>query len=86
MSICEFFIDREEPIQLVDKVIHDMEGIGDTISGGTMGWVSCYRRLCRSMDPTHFECHYICLLLVDRDVELPCHTANRRQKKNGRRG
>ena len=25
MSICELFIDRDEPAQLVDQVIHDME-------------------------------------------------------------
>ena len=30
MSICEFFIDRYDPDHLVDQVIHDMEGIGDT--------------------------------------------------------
>ena len=29
MSICQFFIDREEPADLVDQVIHDTEGIGD---------------------------------------------------------
>ena len=29
MSICQFFIDREEPTDLVDQVIHDTEGIGD---------------------------------------------------------
>ena len=34
MSIRELFIDRDEPAHLVDQVIHDMEGIGDTISEG----------------------------------------------------
>ena len=30
MSIHELFIDRDEPAHLVDQVVHDMEGIGDT--------------------------------------------------------
>ena len=30
MSICEFFIDRDEPDHLVYQVIHEMEGVGDT--------------------------------------------------------
>ena len=34
MSIREFFIDRDEPAHLVDQVIHDMEGIGDTSAEG----------------------------------------------------
>ena len=34
MSIREFFIDRDEPTYLVDQVIHDMEGIGDTHADG----------------------------------------------------
>ena len=29
MSISEFFIDRDEPSDLVDQAIHDMEVIGD---------------------------------------------------------
>ena len=32
--ICEFFIDRDVPAHLVDQVIHDMEGIGDTGAEG----------------------------------------------------
>ena len=35
MSICEFFVDRDEPAHLVDQVIHDMEGIGDTSAEGS---------------------------------------------------
>ena len=34
MSICEFFIDKDEPSHLADQAIHDMEGIGDTSTEG----------------------------------------------------
>ena len=37
MSICEFFVDRDDPSHLVDQVIHDMEGIGDTSAEGDNG-------------------------------------------------
>ena len=37
MSICELLIDRNEPAHLVDQVIHDMEGIGDTSAEGANG-------------------------------------------------
>ena len=35
MSVRELFIDIYEPSHLVDQVIHDMEGIGDTSSEGS---------------------------------------------------
>ena len=34
MSIHIFFIDRDDSEHLVDQVIHDMEGIGDTSAEG----------------------------------------------------
>ena len=34
MSICEFFVDRDDPSHLVDQVIHVMEGIGDASAEG----------------------------------------------------
>ena len=34
MSIHEFFMDRDEPAHLVDRVIHYMEGIGDASDEG----------------------------------------------------
>ena len=37
MSICEFFIDRDEPAHLVDQVIRGMEGIGDASAEGANG-------------------------------------------------
>ena len=37
MSICEWFIYRDELAHLVDQVIHDMEGIGYTSAEGDNG-------------------------------------------------
>ena len=34
ISIREFFVNRDELAHLVDQVIHDMEGIGDTSAEG----------------------------------------------------
>ena len=34
ISIHDFFIDRDEPAHLVDQVVRDMEGIGDTSTEG----------------------------------------------------
>ena len=45
MSICELFIDRDEPDHLVDQAIHDMEGIGDASAeedNGTYQLVAAY--------------------------------------------
>ena len=35
MSICKFFIDRDEPAHLVYQAIHDMEGIVDPSDEGS---------------------------------------------------
>ena len=37
MSICWFFIGRDDPAHLADQVIHDMEGIGDASDEGSNG-------------------------------------------------
>ena len=37
MYIREFFIDRYDPAHLVDQMIHDMKGIGDTSGEGANG-------------------------------------------------
>ena len=37
MSVCKFFMDRDEPSHLVDQAIHDMEVFGDASSKGSNG-------------------------------------------------
>ena len=37
LYICELFMDRYEPVNLVDQAIRDMEGIGDTSAEGVNG-------------------------------------------------
>ena len=77
MSICGLLIDRYEPSHIVDHVIHEMEGIGDTSDEGSnrMGQlfmadfsVYGYSVLLESVYMIFF---------IDRDVEPPCHTVNR---------
>ena len=43
MSICELFIDRDDPAHLVDQVIHDMGGIGDASTEGANGMGQFFR-------------------------------------------
>ena len=77
MSICELFIDRDEPSHLVDQEIHDMEVILDASAEGDNGMGQLSRWIFQSMGPSRIECQSICLFFIDRDMEPPCHTADR---------
>ena len=62
------FVDRGELAHLVDQAIHDMEGIGYESDEGENRTDNFYRRLCRLIEPPRFECKYIFVLFIDKDV------------------
>ena len=59
MSICELFIDRDEPSNLVDQLINDMKGIGEISAEGANGMGQLSAADFWSMDLPRFECQYI---------------------------
>ena len=58
---------RDDLANLVDQVIHEMEGTGDTSSEGNRCW---------SIDLPHFQCQSARIFLMYRDVEPPCHVTD----------
>ena len=77
MSICEFFIDRDDLAHLVDQFIRDMEVIVYTSAEGSNGMGHFFVADFLLMDMLRFECQFICIFFVDRNVEPPCHISDR---------